>query len=161
MAGGGEDDRLPANEEITMTRVGLFALNVAAALCVALSAAPVSAQQAPTGEAQNRYQLERLDESIVRLDRQTGAVSLCRDEAGSLVCRLAADERTAFEQEIDMLAKRVDALEKKLGMPAAGHRLPSEAEVEQTLTIMERFMRRFMDIIGERQTGTEPAPDRT
>lgn len=107
----------------------------------------------------DRFQLERLEDGFIRLDRKSGEVSYCREEQTGLVCRMAADERRAFEQELDALTKRVDALEKASKAPSSS--LPSDAEVEKSLSIMERFFRRFMDIIGETKQEQMPAPDRT
>ena len=52
--------------------------------------------------------------------------------------------------------------------PAPGAGLPSEDEFEQTMGYMERFFRRFMDIVtdlnrefGSGQEQPEPEPDRT
>lgn len=146
-------------------QIGLFAFSIAlATLTAAISLpvhAPAWAQQVLPDEITDRYQLGRTQTGFIRLDRQTGAVSYCREETGGLTCRLAADERTAFEQELDMLAKRVDTLEKRLDGRTAEPGLPGDEEVEEALSIMERFMRRFMSIIGEFQSGSEPAPDRT
>jgi hypothetical protein len=127
------------------------------AICVAglLLSAPVQAQSETKAPAE-RFEIERTEHGIVRLDRQTGAMTLCRDDGGNLVCRMAADERAAYEDELDRLAKRVTALEERLGsmQPKA---LPSDEEVERTLSLMERFMRRFMAIIGE-PGGDHPPP---
>jgi hypothetical protein len=127
-----------------------------------LSAIPAMAQTPPAPTADNRYRLEKTETGFVRLDQQTGAVSFCREEAGGLTCRMAADERMTFEQELDMLARRVEALEKKsdasVSRPAGP---PSEAEIEQSLSIMERFMRRFMGLIEEFREEDRPVPDRT
>jgi len=109
----------------------------------------------------SRFQLERTESGFIRLDRETGAVSLCREAEGNLVCRMAADERAAYEKELDLLGERVTALEKRLDSQNA---LPGEAEIEQSLSIMERFMRRFMEIIEGFTTerdNAEPAPQRT
>jgi hypothetical protein len=45
----------------------------------------------------SRFQLERSGDHFVRLDRQTGAMSLCEEKDGSLVCRMAADERAPMK----------------------------------------------------------------
>ena len=111
-----------------------------------------------------RFQLERTENGLVRLDRQSGAMSLCREENGTLSCRMAADERAAYEQELDLLEKRVTALEERLKEGAPSADFPGEAEIEQGLSIMERFMRRFMAIIQEftnDRAEQEPAPNRT
>ncbi|MFN7026695.1 MAG: hypothetical protein ACK4QP_19710 [Pseudorhizobium sp.] len=111
-----------------------------------------------------RFQLERTENGLVRLDRQSGAISLCREENGALSCRMAADERAAYEQELELLEKRVTALEERLKEGAPSRDFPGEAEIEQGLSIMERFMRRFMGIIEEftnEREQQEPAPSRT
>lgn len=111
-----------------------------------------------------RFQLEKTETGFVRLDRETGAVSLCRDDGGNLVCRMAADERAAYEQELDLLDKRVTALEKRLESAPRERTLPDESEIEQSLSIMERFMRRFMAIIEDFTSEREnppPEPQKT
>lgn len=137
-------------------RTGLYALM----LIIGAGATMAEAQTPPPGpEASPRYRLERTEHGFIRLDQQTGAVSSCREEATGLVCRLAADERTAWEQELDMLAKRVAALEARVGRPE--DQVPPEAEIERSLSIMERFMRRFMNLIEEFRGHEAPQPDRT
>ncbi|MFD1745291.1 hypothetical protein ACFSE1_07460 [Rhizobium helianthi] len=127
-----------------------------AGLIMACSAAASHAQD----EARpDRYQLEKTQNGFIRLDRQSGDVSFCREEQTGLICRMAADERKAFEQELDQLTRRVEALEKQATKTAPG--LPSDEEVEKSLSIMERFFRRFMDIIGETRQDGGPPPDKT
>ncbi|MDM9619165.1 hypothetical protein A6U87_01120 [Rhizobium sp. AC44/96] len=96
----------------------------------------------------SRFQLERSGDHFVRLDRQTGAMSLCEEKDGSLVCRMAADERAAYENELDRLSDRVTALENKSIVNKA---LPSDAEIDRSIGIMERWMRSFMGIVKEFQ----------
>ena len=111
-----------------------------------------------------RFQMEKTESGFVRLDRETGAISVCREEAGELICRMAADERAAYEKELDLLAGRVTALEERLDAAPTAKALPDEAEIEQSLSIMERFIRRFMEIIEEftaEQESGQAAPDRT
>ncbi|MDR6820305.1 hypothetical protein J2X76_005502 [Neorhizobium sp. 2083] len=130
--------------------------------CTLLLPLAASAQQPQT----NRFQLQRTETGIVRLDTETGAMTLCRDENGTLTCRMQPDERAAYEQELDRLAKRVTALEERLSHtpPDALKALPSDAEVDRSLSIMEKFMRRFMAIVGEfadEREANKPQPDRT
>lgn len=136
---------------------------LAAAALTALSVAPSAAQDV------ERYRLERTDDGYVRLDTTTGRTTLCQERSGQLVCKMAVEERSAFEGQIDDLEARIDALENRLATLEAGGRseeLPSEEEFEQTLGYMERFFRRFMGIVEEfdREEKTiQPAPpaDRT
>ncbi|MND45055.1 hypothetical protein D3C80_359060 [compost metagenome] len=113
-------------------------------------------------EAQQRFQLERTDQGIVRLDTETGAITTCGQENNELTCRMAPDERAAYEKELDLLEKRVTALEERFSQTPPG-RLPSDAEVDRSLSIMERFMRTFMGIVREftGEPNPAPQPDRT
>lgn len=111
----------------------------------------------------SRFQLERTERGVVRLDTQTGAITLCRDEGGTLACRMQPDERAAYEAELDRLEKRVTAMEERLSHTPP-NTLPSDAEVDRSLSIMERFMRSFMGIIGEfedKRKTDDPQPGRT
>lgn len=107
-----------------------------------------------------RFQLERNGDHFVRLDRQTGAMSLCAEKDGNLVCRMAADERAAYETDLDRLSERVTALEK--GGRSSGT-LPTDAEVDRSISIMERMMKSFMGMAKEFQTEEKanPLPQKT
>ena len=108
----------------------------------------------------DRFQLERSGDHFVRLDRQTGAMSLCEEKEGTLVCRMAADERAAYEDELDRLSERVTALEQG-GL--ASKALPSDAEIDRSISIMERMMKSFMGMVKEFQADekTDPLPQKT
>ena len=139
-----------------------FTLVCAAALG-ALAALPVAAQDA------ERYRLERTDDGYVRLDTQTGAMTLCREADGRLVCTPAAQgaesasETESLRERLRILEGRVSALES--GVPVAG--LPPEEEFERGIGYMERFFRMFMGLVrefeGDRAPSPpeRPAPDRT
>ncbi|HEV7307549.1 hypothetical protein [Ensifer sp.] len=112
------------------------------------------------GPAPGRYSMQKSETGIARLDTQTGEVSLCQEKDAQLVCRMAADERAAFEQELDLLTKRVEVLEKaaKSGDSVAKQDLPAEEEIDRAMGIMERMMRRFMDIVKDLE-GSDPAQE--
>jgi hypothetical protein len=131
-------------------------LMIAAIAALGLSG-PALAQDAATI---NRFRLEKTEGGFVRLDQQTGAITFCREQNGELTCRMAADERAAYERELDVLAKRVDALEARTVKGTQMQGLPSDAEVEQSLSIIERFMRRFMGIAREFQGQDHTGPAR-
>lgn len=129
---------------------------------VLLAAVPAFAQDA-------RFQMEQTEHGIVRLDRQTGELSTCRDEAGKLVCKPVASAGTANQGDIETLRQRIAELEKRVAALEAGaiaprtEGLPSDEEFERSLGFMERFIRRFMGIIREFEgEETRPGqPDRT
>jgi tetrahydromethanopterin S-methyltransferase subunit B len=124
-----------------------------------------------SAEDTGRYRLEKTPDGYVRMDTQTGAMSKCRDMDGQLVCRMAADERTAFQDEVDRLQvsvsalnQRVDRLENSLSARLES-KLPSEEEFNKTMGYMERFFRGFMDIVRDMNKDepdtAKPLPQRT
>jgi hypothetical protein len=129
--------------EVAMNRMLIPVLAVGGVF----AAVTVFAQEPAPG----RYAMQKADSGIARLDTQTGEVSLCQEGNGEMVCRMAADERTAFELELDLLTKRVETLEKAVGegQTALKPRLPTEEEIDQTMSIMERMMRSFMGIVKD------------
>lgn len=139
-------------------RIGLFTL----ATLITFGAGPALAQDTQASPADTaRYRLEKTETGFIRLDQRTGAITFCRETAAELTCRMAADERAAYDQELDMLAKRVTALEARLDRLASSGPAASEAEIEHSLSIMERFMRRFMGLVKEFRHEGPPQPDRS
>ncbi|MFT4003229.1 MAG: hypothetical protein QM684_23615 [Rhizobium sp.] len=137
-------------------KTGLAAMFMPAALLLSLPAAAAEQDTA-------RFQLERSGDHFIRLDRQTGAMSICQDQGGNLVCRMAADERSAYDDELDRLADRVTKLEKTVAANK-GSDLPSDADVDRTLGIMQKFMRGFMGMAKEFQNEepqAKPLPQKT
>jgi exonuclease VII small subunit len=124
-----------------------------------VAASAVAAQEPAPG----RYAMQKTDSGIARLDTQTGEVSLCQEKDGDIVCRMAADERTAFELELDLLTKRVETLEKAASDGTLGikPRLPTKEEIDQTMGVMERMMRSFMGIVKDLESGNKPPSDKT
>ncbi|MEO3386321.1 hypothetical protein [Mesorhizobium sp. CAU 1741] len=135
---------------------------LAPVIVLAIGAMPASAQEV------ERYRLERTDEGYVRIDTTTGRTSLCRERGGQLVCRLAVEEREAYDDGIAALQKRVEALEERITAlegESAATELPDDQEFEQTLSYMERFFRRFMGIVKDLEQDFDsdqpPQADRT
>ena len=106
--------------------------------------------------------------SVLRLDTQTGAVSLCQRKSGTWVCEALADDRRALEGEIDRLTAEtnelksaVKRLEELIGRPDADGRsaradkakpkfqLPTEEDVDRAMTYIQRMMRKFRDKLRE------------
>jgi hypothetical protein len=118
---------------------------LAAPLFLAMASAVALAQD-------DRYVLEKSGDGFVRMDRQTGEMSNCTAEGETLVCKLAADERTAYQDEINRLQRSLDALDKRVVKLESSltnqleSSLPTEEEFNKTLSYMERFMRSFMDL---------------
>jgi hypothetical protein len=119
---------------------------VVLAACAAV--APANAQDTDAA----RFTLEKSETGFVRLDRKTGAVTLCQEKDGTLTCRMGADERAAYEDELERLEKRVEALEQKVAgqqLTDGSKAMPTDEEVERSIGIMERFMRSFFGLVEE------------
>ncbi len=127
---------------------------LAAGIGLAVGAATAAAQE-------GRFIMERTEDGIVRLDTFTGELSACSAVEGQMVCRMAADERRALEEQIDLLEERIAAMERGINksptQPDAG--LPSNEEIDRTFGMMEQMMRRFLGIIEEFEQDDEPDPD--
>lgn len=136
--------------------------------CLAISTALALPLAAAAAQAENaeRYRLEKTETGFVRMDTQTGAMSTCTEKGGQLICRMAADERTAFQDEIDRLQDRVKGLDERVAKlenslsQRLESSLPSEEDFDRTMSYMERFFRRFMDIVRDLDR-PEPTPQKT
>ncbi len=118
-----------------------------------------------------RYQIEKTKYGFVRLDKRTGAMTFCREDKDALACNPAAAERTEVEADLAGLVEKLAALEERVNSAEARAiaaedaanaamekvkslaetaisrpTLPSEKDVDEALSFMERFMRRFMDM---------------
>ncbi|ESX77750.1 MULTISPECIES: hypothetical protein [unclassified Mesorhizobium] len=121
-------------------------------------------------EEADRYRLEKSANGYVRMDTQTGAMSLCVERSGQLFCKTAADERAAFQDQVDRLQNSVKALDErvaKLENSLAARfesTLPSEEDFNKTMGYMERFLRSFMDIVKDMdkdEDGAKPNSQKT
>jgi hypothetical protein len=140
----------------------LFAILVSA-LALNGIAALASAEEA------DRYRLEKTDTGYIRMDTATGEMSICEERSGQLVCKLAADERAAFQSDIDRLQAKLDDVEDRVARLEARPSipetlLPSDEQVNKGIDIMEKFFRSFMGIVKELDKDVakpDPDPQRT
>ena len=107
-----------------------------------------------SAEETDRYRLEKSDTGYVRMDTVTGEMSICEERSGQLVCKLAADERAAFQTDIDRLQAKLDDVEGRVARLEARPSipetlLPSDEQVDKGIDIMEKFFRSFMGIVKE------------
>ena len=121
---------------------------------------PAAAQEA------ERYSLQKTENGYVRMDNRTGAMSICTEQSAQLVCRPAADERDALQDDIAALQDKLATIEARVASLEASktplsEQLPDEAEFEKTMTYMERFFRRFMGIVKDFEAGEGKVPGKT
>jgi hypothetical protein len=57
----------------------------------------------PADQSSAKYQLEKQGDQFVRMELETGKMSICKIQGENLICRMAADDREALENEIASL----------------------------------------------------------
>lgn len=115
-----------------------------ACLLVVLIPAPGFSEGAVPG----RYQLKEMDGGVVRLDTATGDLAFCKDKDGTPDC--AALKDVSSKEEIDALKARITRLESQMADLKPGPaKLPSDEEVDRSLSIMQKFMRSFFGMVEE------------
>ena len=119
--------------------------------------APLAATAA---EPRGPYSISPVIDGFVRLDTSTGAMLYCRNYTGAIRCEevgIDGSVARADEAEMDDLRNRIGALERKVTVLERHQiKLPNGQDVERTLDMMDRFMRRFMD--SAREMDKEPTP---
>lgn len=124
-----------------------------AAILACLASLCLCSIEARAQDEPGRYTLKTIENGFVRLDTKTGAVSTCRKQDGNIICRAAADDRAALQEEIDRLqtandelrakmAKRNDATAKKKSARKKAD-LPDDEEVDRIMSFFEKLMKRF------------------
>ncbi|AMS44199.1 hypothetical protein [Aminobacter aminovorans] len=119
-----------------------------------------------------RYQMEKTDKGYVRMDTQTGEMSICEERDNQLVCKLAADERSALQDELGRVQSELKALDERIvklenSLTAQlESKLPTEEEFQKSIGYMERFFRSFMGIVKDMEKEDQapqmaPAPNKT
>ncbi|EJN05388.1 hypothetical protein [Phyllobacterium sp. YR531] len=119
-------------------------------------------------EETTNYSLEKTVDGYVRMNNKTGEMSICHEKLGQLACKVAAEERTLYEEDIADLKARVAKLEDTVAgigklPPVVRDNLPSDEDFEKGLNYMEKFMRRFMGLAKELdgEDKTPAAPQKT
>lgn len=155
-----------SNHVAYATRATLIAAVAAFAAC----ATTAVAEEPRAG----RYSMYKADDGFVRLDTQTGAMSLCRRVDDDWSCRPMASSGAAKGSEVEQLraenerlAAEVKRLEGLLGLEADpprpggdkhAFRLPSEKEVDQALDYFENMLRKFQERLKRLERGREAEP---
>ncbi|MCB1386961.1 MAG: hypothetical protein KDJ80_13590 [Nitratireductor sp.] len=96
-------------------RLGVLAVPLTlAALAVTGLSGALAANDGKTAESGNgnRFTMMRDGDDIIRMDNETGQMSVCKRRGEQLVCQMAADDRAVIEEEFETLLGRIDRLEK-------------------------------------------------
>jgi hypothetical protein len=117
----------------------------ALAALVLVSIAPALGQS--PGEADARFAFQATPEGVLRLDRRSGEVSLCRSEGVSWACRPAADERPPPNETIQRLERENAELRRRLAEAERAVGRPSQQDLDAAMGALERFLDRTMRAI--------------
>jgi hypothetical protein len=134
----------------------------ALALALLVGAAPAAEERG------GRYVMTPTEGGFLRLDSQTGAVSICQRNSGKWSCDAVPDDRRALEEEIERLNAEnkslngaIKRLEDLLALPNSDDKsrsaqkvgpkfqLPSEEDLDRAMTYIQRMMRKFKDKLRE------------
>lgn len=125
----------------------LLGIGAVLALTNVAAAQTPPANTATPPQTGDRFRFNPVEGGVLRLDSQTGKVSFCRPREAGWSCESAADDRAAYEAEIARLEQRVTELERRVNDPVSRFRMPSDAEIDQAMTMFERMMKRFRGVV--------------
>lgn len=153
-------------------------LLLTAVLCTAtLGFLPAQAQVITEPLADDQYHVVQIADGVLRIDRQSGEITECRDDGNGWICRLSADDRQAYEAEINRLDLEISRLEGQVSRlqgtldaqreadrsdtdPAVRERLdlPTDDELDAVMDTAEEAMRRFFGIVQRLRDDMETDP---
>jgi len=159
-----EEDQMTIRSESRVTGRRAGVRGAALLVVLAASLSPVNAAE----EAVGRYQMKPTDDGFIRLDTQTGAVSLCSRSAGDWACRGLPDDQKALHDKIARLEEQNRSLEdenRRLedvmglnpGQPESGalngsvpqpgnkFALPNEKDVDKAFDYFEGLLKKFRE----------------
>jgi hypothetical protein len=130
---------------------------IVAAALLGVLAVPALAQGTAAEVESGRYTMEKSGDGFLRLDTRTGAMSFCAQAGGAWSCNPVKDDRQALAEEIQkletenrLLRERVLELEDRAPQAEARPpelKLPSDAEMNQLMTWLETWTRRFFAFV--------------
>ncbi len=135
-------------------------LSLAAVFAAALVAAPAFAQvpASPAGEtAAPRCSFAPVEGGALKLDRETGRVSLCAKRGTGFTCEAVPDSRDAYEAEIARLQAENETLRRSAQLPPipplpptpGPNASPDTSDMDRALDYAERFYKRLRSLIDE------------
>lgn len=140
-----------------------FAIGIVSALLLV----PAAADDAMPDNDHGRYSFNKIADGFLRLDTQTGAVSVCTQHAVGWACQAVPDDRTILENEITRLRNENVALKQELlahnlplpstAPPESSHEnditihLPDNADIDRAIAYVGHLWQRFVDAVARAQ----------
>lgn len=155
---------------LRQTAHGAASVLAGAGLWAAVTAIPADAQSSMPAGSPGRFTMHPADGGVLRMDTQTGALSMCKQASGSWACTMLPDDRTAINSEVERLKSEntelkasVKRLEELAGVPGDGKqptaKLPTEEDVDKAMSYVQRMLKKFKEKLKELED-TDP-PRRT
>jgi len=131
--------------------------------------APALADEETPDNDHGRYSFSKVAEGLLRLDMQTGQVSVCSQRAVGWACQAAPEDRAVLENEIARLGTENAVLKKELiarGLPLPGGAAPEpptahendrapqlgdNSDLDRMVALAGRLWHRFVDAIARAQ----------
>ncbi len=131
--------------------------------------APALADDAMPDNDGSRYTFSKVTDGFLRLDAQTGEVSICSQRTVGWACQAAPEDRAVLESEIARLrnenaALKKDMLARGLPLPAGSlpeppvvregdHALPPRlhSDLDRMMDLVDRMWRRLVEAIAHAQ----------
>jgi hypothetical protein len=106
-----------------------------------------------SAEEAGRFVLKEAEQNtFIRLDTVTGAVSHCSSRAGEWSCTSVADDRAKLNEEIAKLRRENEELRTRLAQarddaPDSRLVLPSQEDIDRIMNLFEKYLERFLSFI--------------
>lgn len=138
-----------------------YAISKLAIIAMMLSSTiNITAHADETNEiAAARFSIIETTNGILKLDQKNGNISICKQENGQMSCKLAADERHAYQKEIDGINQqldkmkvRIDALEGRKStskLKSSNSDAKDEEEFDRALKFADKAFRHFFGMVQE------------
>lgn len=142
----------------TVAAALVAALAVSASGAAAQPAPPVAGVQAPL-PATPRFAFAPVEGGALKLDTETGKVSLCTKGAGGttgFACIAVPDSRDAYEAEIGRLQAEIAALKRNGPTPPGPEAKPDTSNLDAALDYADHLFRWFKQKVDEMR-----APDQS
>ncbi len=106
-----------------------------------------------------RFSIIETAKGFLKLDQKNGNISVCNVDNGQMSCKLAADERHAYQKEIDGINQQLDKMKVRIdaleGRKSVAKLKPGksdakeEEEFDRALKFADKAFRHFFGMVQE------------
>jgi hypothetical protein len=154
--------RMKRMREELMLRISVIALVMAMTLPVMMGVGARAQESTSSNTLTNtptRFTFNQVTDGFLRLDNQTGQVTLCSQHSVGWACEAVPEDRAALEMEIGRLQDEVSSLKAELAAlkSSAGKsgeiklKMPSKDDVARARVFIEDTWRNLVDMISTMQ----------